>query len=50
MTFKYKHEYKDKIKDSPIHEFVACERLWFKLQTFHLTKNDALPTPCRTQM
>jgi hypothetical protein len=32
------NEYKNKIKDSPIHECVAYERLWFKSQTFHLTK------------
>jgi len=32
------NEYKDKIKDSPIYECIAYERLWFKSQTFHLTK------------
>jgi hypothetical protein len=40
LNIKTRHinEYKDKIKDSPIHECVGCERLCFKLQTFHLTK------------
>jgi hypothetical protein len=26
------------LKDFPIYECVACERLWFRSQTFHLTK------------
>jgi hypothetical protein len=31
-------KYKDKLKDSPIYEGVACEKLWFGSQTFHLMK------------
>jgi hypothetical protein len=40
LNIKTRHinEYKDKIKDFPIHECVLCERLLFKSQTFHLTK------------
>jgi hypothetical protein len=40
LKFEIKHviEYKDKLKDFPIYECVACERLWFESQTFHLTK------------
>jgi hypothetical protein len=35
---KHVIEYKDKLKIYPIYECVACERLWFKSQTFHFTK------------
>jgi hypothetical protein len=43
LKFEIKHviEYKDKLKDFPIYECVACERLWFRSQTFHLTKTRA---------
>ncbi len=40
LKFETKHaiECKNKLKDSPIYECVACERLWFKSQTFCLMK------------
>ncbi len=40
LKFEIKHviEYKDKLKDFPIYECVACERLWFRSQTFHFMK------------
>jgi hypothetical protein len=40
LKFETKHviEYKDKLKDYPIYECVACERLWFRSQTFRFKK------------
>jgi hypothetical protein len=40
LKFEKKHviECKNKLKYSPIYECVACERLWFKSQTFCLMK------------
>jgi hypothetical protein len=40
LKFETKHvpQYKDKLKESSIYECVACERLCFTSQTFHLMK------------
>jgi hypothetical protein len=40
LKLERKHviECKNKLKYSPIYECVACERLWFKSQTFCLAK------------